>query len=235
MERFLISVEARMISGVLHRSAAGAPAIVCCHGLFSSKHSDKFLQIAEAFSQDGFTVVRFDFGGCGESTGDIADTTVTSRLQDLGAVMTYMAEKCSLRGPCGILGSSFGGYVGLLHAAKNPVAALSVWSTPCDLLAISSNIPRADLQKLKQDFFADARGYDLLSAVAGMKSVQVLHGTADEIVPAEHADRIYRALHSPRDLFMLQGADHSVTQPATRQQAITASLAWFKKHMLQGF
>ena len=231
MEKFSLPVGARIIQGVLHRCTAGAPVIICCHGLFSSKHSDKFLEIAEAFTREGFAVARFDFAGCGESTGDIADTTVTSRLEDLEAVVRYIA---GLAGRYGILGSSLGGYVGLLHAAKNPVAALSVWSTPCNLLSIGSNIPKADLQKLKGNFFIDARRYDLLRAVAGMQSVQVLHGASDEIVPAEQARLIYQALHDPKDFLLLPGADHSISQFSSRQQAISASLAWFKKRVFPG-
>jgi len=232
MENFSLPAGKRMIHGVLHRSATGAPVIICCHGLFSSKGSDKFLEIADVFTREGFSVVRFDFGGCGESTGDIADTTVTGRLQDLDAVARHVSETNESKSGYGILGSSLGGYVGLLHAAKNPVAALSVWSTPCDMLSIASNIPKADLQKLKQDFFIDARRYDLLEAVAGMQSVQVLHGASDEIVPAEQARLIYQALHDPKDFFLLPQADHSISQPLPRKQAITASLAWFKKQLL---
>ncbi len=234
MERFLVSIGTRKISGVLHRCTGEAPVIICCHGLFSTMNSDKFLKIAETFAPEGFAVVRFDFGGCGESTGDIADTTVTSRLEDLEAVVQYLSGEGGLTGRYGILGSSFGGYVGLLHAAKNPVAALSVWATPCDMLSIAGNIPKADMQKLKRDFFIDARRYDLLGAVAGMQSVQVLHGASDEIVPAEQARLIYQALHDPRDFLLLPQADHSISQPSAREQAITASLAWFKKQLLPG-
>jgi fermentation-respiration switch protein FrsA (DUF1100 family) len=234
METFSLPVGKRRIHGLLQQGMAGAPVIICCHGLFSSKNSDKFIEIAESFAREGFAVARFDFGGCGESTGDIADTTVTSRLQDLEAVMQYVAGQCGPHGRYGILGSSLGGYVGLLHAAKNPAAALSVWSTPCDLLSISNNLPKADLQKLKPDFFSDASGYDLLTAVAAMKSVQVLHGTADELVPVAHARRIYGCLKNPKDFLLLPGADHALSSPAFRQQAIAASRAWFKKQLLQG-
>jgi uncharacterized protein len=234
MEKFSLPVGKRMIHGVLHLSAAVSPVIICCHGLFSSKGSDKFLEIADAFTREGFSVVRFDFGGCGESTGDIADTTVSSRLQDLEAVRRHIQGECGLKGRHGILGSSLGGYVGLLHAAKNPVAALSVWSTPCDLLSITRNIPKGDLQKLKQDFFSDARGYDLLTAVAAVKAVQVLHGTSDEVVPVEQAGRIYEGVQNPKEYLLLPGADHSLSQLSFRQQAITSSLAWYKKQMLAG-
>ncbi len=121
-EKFQIELDDRRIDGVLHLCEKRAPAVITCHGLFSSKQSDKFLQIAESFSREGFAVARFDFGGCGESTGDIADTTVTRRLKELEAVMHHLSGHAQLSGRYGILGSSLGGYAGLLYAARHPVA-----------------------------------------------------------------------------------------------------------------
>ncbi len=231
-EKFQIQLEDRIINGVLHLCETRAPAVITCHGLFSSKQSDKFLHIAEAFSREGFAVVRFDFGGCGESTGDIADTTVTRRLQELEAVMRHLSGHAKLSGRYGILGSSLGGYVGLLYAARHPVAALSVWATPCDLISISKNIPREDLRKLKRNFSPMPARIICTAAVSGMQSVQVIQGREDEIVPWRHAELIHQALHDPRELLFLPGADHSISQPQQRRQAITQSLAWFKRHLL---
>lgn len=230
-EKFQIQLSDRRIDGVLHLCETRASAVITCHGLFSSKQSEKFLQIAETFSREGYAVVRFDFGGCGTSTGDIADTTVTRRLQELEAVIHLLSGHEKLSGRYGILGSSLGGYVGLLYAARHPVAALSVWATPCDLLSISTNIPQADLRKLKQGFFSDARTYNLTAAVAGLRSVQVMHGREDKIVPWSHAELIHQSVHEPRELIFLPGADHSISQLQQRRQAIARSLAWFKRYL----
>ena len=232
-EKFQIPLHDRVIDGVLHLCENRAPAVITCHGLFSSKQSEKFVRIAETFSREGFAVVRFDFGGCGESTGNIADTTVTSRLQELEAVMHHLSGHAKLSGRYGILGSSFGGYVGLLYATRHPVAALSVWATPCDLLSISKNIPQEDLQKLKQGFFEDARTYNLPAAIAGMPSVQVIHGLNDEVVPVDQAALIHQTLQEPKEILLLPGADHSIAQPEQRRQAIEQSLVWFKRQLLQ--
>ena len=231
-EKFYLQLEDRIISGVLHLCETRAPAVITCHGLFSSMQSEKFLHIAEAFSRAGFAVVRFDFSGCGESTGDIADTTVTRRLQELKAVMRHISGHAKLSGHFGILGSSLGGYVGLLYAARHPVAALSVWATPKELLSLKRNIPPDDVRKLKADFFSDAGRWDLPAEIAGLQCVQVIQGTEDEIVPWQHAELISQAVQEPRELLLLPGADHSISQPQQRQRAITQSLAWFKRHLL---
>ena len=231
-EQFHIQLGDRIINGVLHLCETRAPAIVTCHGLFSSMQSEKFLHIAEAFSRVGFAVVRFDFGGCGESTGAIADTTVTRRLQELEAVMQHLSGHARLTGHYGILGSSLGGYVGLLYAARHPVDALSVWATPKELLSLKNNIPPVDLQKLKADFFSDAGRWNLPAEIAALQRVQVIQGTEDEIVPWRHAELMNQLLQEPKELLLLPGADHRISQPQHRELATAQSLAWFKRHLL---
>ena len=231
-EKFHLQLGDRIIRGVLHLCETKAPAVVTCHGLFSSMQSEKFLHIAEAFSREGFAVVRFDFSGCGESTGAIADTTVTRRLQELEAVMLHVSGHTRLTGQFGMLGSSLGGYVALLYAARHPVDALSVWATPQELLSLKHAIPPADVQKLKAEFFSDAGRWDLPAEIAALQHVQVIHGKEDEIVPWQHAELINQTLQEPKELLLLPGADHSISQPQQRQLAIRQSLAWFKRHLL---
>ncbi|MCP4715171.1 MAG: alpha/beta hydrolase, partial [Deltaproteobacteria bacterium] len=122
-ETFTLKSNNQTISGVLHLPPCEKPpVVVTCHGLFSSKNSDKFTGIAERFSREGLAVIRFDFRGCGESAGSIADTTVSGRLQDLKAVMRFAADHPGLGKQVAILGSSLGGVVALLYGAEYPVA-----------------------------------------------------------------------------------------------------------------
>ncbi len=122
IETFVLRVDNKSICGVLHLPLLEKPpCVITCHGLFSSKDSDKFLSIARVFTDRGIAVIRFDFSGCGESTGSIADTTVTGRLAELTAVVQF-ARQHQLPGPrLGLLGSSLGGYLSLLYAAQDTV------------------------------------------------------------------------------------------------------------------
>src|SRR5207247_666773 len=45
------------------------PGVGACHGLSASKESDKFLLLAGALPGAGLALARFDFRGCGESSG----------------------------------------------------------------------------------------------------------------------------------------------------------------------
>ena len=52
------------------------PFIIICHGFIGSKVGvDRlFVKAAEEFTMDGAIVLRFDFAGCGESSGNYGET-----------------------------------------------------------------------------------------------------------------------------------------------------------------
>jgi alpha-beta hydrolase superfamily lysophospholipase len=233
IERFVLHVDTASICGVVHLPGREKPpCVITCHGLFSSKDTEKFLRIAEEFTGRGIAVIRFDFGGCGESSGSIADTTVTGRLAELAAVVQF-ARRHGLLGPhLGLLGSSLGGYLSLLYAARDrSIRALSVWATPLSLTGLRDSIPAAELSALKEDFFTDAGRCDLAALLPALRTVLVIHGSQDEIVPHTHAEKIFRRAGSPKELLLIPGGDHSLTAAADRAQAIQKSLHWFERYL----
>jgi len=233
LEPFRLSVENRSISGLLHLPlTANPPCVITAHGLFSSKDSDKFISIADCFTKHGLAVIRFDFGGCGESTGSISDTTVSKRLKELKAVVAFARQHPLLSPQLGLLGSSLGGYVSLLYAAQDrAVSALSVWATPYNLLELRHNIPAEDLLRLKQDFFIDAAQYHLEPALSALTIVQIIQGNNDAIVPYTHAHELFSRVSQPKELHIIPTGDHSLTGPDDRKRAIEHSLRWFQTYL----
>jgi len=232
IEPFQFTVENRVLAGVLHlpASRASAPWVVLCHGLFSSMASEKFTGLAELLSRSGIAALRFDFSGCGKSSGDIADTTVSGRLQELEAVVNFADNHAKLGPDCALMGSSLGGFVALLFAARRPCKALSLWATPYNLAVIKDNIPAEDLQRLKPDFFADAAEYQL-DAHQTDTPMQIIHGTCDEIVPVSHADMLCSKNNPRHQQVIIPDADHSISSPHHRECALNACVRWFKQHL----
>ena len=80
----------RAIHGVLHLpKRKNPPYVITCHGLFSTMESDKFTAIADAFTNAGIATIRFDFSGCGKSSGNISDTTISRRIEELSKVVDF--------------------------------------------------------------------------------------------------------------------------------------------------
>ena len=231
---FALPVAERRIYGCLQLPhKAPTTCIVTCHGLFSNKNSEKFVAIADAFCSAGMAVIRFDFSGCGESSGRIAETTVTRRLQELNTVVDWVRTRMLPGARIGLLGSSLGGFVALLYAARNEVPVVSCWATPYDLTDLDPRLPAADRARLNPAFFRDAAAWQLEGQIGTIHALQVIHGTDDQLVPCGHAQQLYQAVSPPRDLLLIQGGDHRLSDPAWRQTATERSRSWFLEQ-LQG-
>jgi uncharacterized protein len=231
IESFQLSLPDRIIAGALHLpdGLQKAPWVVLCHGLFSSMASEKFTELADRLCCSGIAGLRFDFGGCGASTGSIADTTVTRRLQELDAVVRFAENHACLGKESGLMGSSLGGFVGLLYAQRRGFKAVSVWAAPCELSSIRGNIAPQDRARLKPNFFTDAAAYhpDIEKLAVPL---QIIHGSCDDIVPVAHAEKIHA--QAPRShAVIIEGADHPISNAQHRSTALDACCAWFQQHL----
>ncbi|MCA0971220.1 alpha/beta hydrolase [Halobacillus litoralis] len=66
--------------------------IIMCHGFRSNRSSrGRFDRLASTFQEKGYSVLRFDFGGCGES--DNRPLTLRGEVEDLTAAIEYVTEK----------------------------------------------------------------------------------------------------------------------------------------------
>ena len=59
------------------------PLVILCHGFLSHKDSSKYRQLAQIFAQESIATIRFDFRGCGESEGLLAESSISRRWRDL--------------------------------------------------------------------------------------------------------------------------------------------------------
>jgi dipeptidyl aminopeptidase/acylaminoacyl peptidase len=50
-------------------------------------------------------------------------------------------------------------------------------------------------------------------------------------VPLDHGIALHTQAHDPRDLLIIPAADHRISDPTHRRQAIARSLAWFSIHL----
>ena len=223
------------LAAALHLPEAGQrpwPCVVTAHGLLSSKDSDKYVQIGEVFTQAGFAVCRFDFRGCGESQGNLAETTLAQRVADLRAVVEMMRAHPALSGRVALLGSSLGGYAALFAASTDfKVKAVAAWSTPANLDDFAEHPEKVRAQGLGDAFIAEVKEGRYLRAPVGTRYCLFVHGEQDELVPADHARRLAESALNPRRLEIVPGADHRFTDATHRQQAVRLSLDWIGRYL----
>ncbi|MFQ5999623.1 MAG: alpha/beta hydrolase [Candidatus Bathyarchaeia archaeon] len=216
------------LAGVLRSPSGRMPAcVVTCHGLYSSKDSEKYVGIAHRFCDENLAVLRFDFRGCGESGGRFEDTSLTTRIEDLESALDFVQE-CGY-GNIGVMGSSLGGTVAVLTAAKDErIKALVTWATPCHLDELFRGKGIKGLEKLRRD----AEKYDVVKAVKEVHCpILIVHSSLDEQVPLFHANVLHDNANEPKNIEIIEGADHRLTNSIHRRRAVELTLNWFKKYL----
>lgn len=233
-----------MLYGNLHLSAEGAPCIITLHGLESSKDSGKWPIIAHKLAMEGYACLRFNFRGCGEgwekSQGSFYETSLTSRIEDYKAAIDFLEKSGKVdMGRLGVIGSSMGGMVAI--AAQDPrIKVMAVMATPCEGIGLgkphsSGNkilyyaLPSG--RRLNVEFYRDLARYNLLEAVKKAPPILIIHGSSDMLVPVEHAQRLYKAALVPKRLEVIEGADHTFSNPMHLMRAIGLILEWLRKHL----
>ena len=136
----------------------GVAVIAHPHPLFGGTMDNKVVQtLARAFTQCGWTAVRFNFRGVGASTGSHDEGR--GELQDLLAVVRHAAPAGSLA----LAGFSFGAFV-TTHA----FAALQAEREIASLVLVGTAASRFNVAAVPAD--------------AHMKTL-VIHGETDDTVP----------------------------------------------------
>lgn len=230
------------LAGVFHR-AAGDPsrAAVISHGFAGAKDSDKWIFVSQSLAAEGIPVFRFDYSGLGESEGAFEDVTLTGRIAELRAALKFTCEYFGVEA-LAIIGSSFGG-VAALYAANEPGVACTVISaTPVDFeffRGIENTREDADGlldlggMKVKRALIDDVNTYEVAAQTARVSKLLVVHGAQDELVPPEHAREIFERAREPKELLMVDGADHAFTRQVHRDVFLRRTLEWLRRFLSQ--
>jgi hypothetical protein len=223
--------------------AAGAPAAVLCHGMLSSKESEKIADLAGLLAARGVSSLRFDMSGRGESGGDPRRILYSQEVADLQAAVALVRARG--HGRVGLFGSSMGGAVVVLQAARDPavvaVVTLAGVSRPARWLG---EMAPAEVDRWRaQGFFVydgapisvehleDSLATDVLGAARALRCpLLVLHGARDAVVPLEDGELLARA--APRsELVVFPEADHRFSRAEDRAAAVGRAAEFLAGHL----
>ncbi len=235
------------LKGVLHHPAGSEfpAAAILCHGMESNKESDKLVALGQALAAKGILALRFDFACAGESSGKFEEITYGGEVGDLKAAFSlmrrYRVQKIA------ILGSSMGGSVALLFAAKEKnVAALVTIAAPVHPEKITAKLlTQEEVQHWRQlgfvtyherrinaSFLDDLQKINIPEAAKKITCpVLVIHGDGDETVPVEEAYELYTHLTDPKRICILPGGDHRLSSPSHLKEALEESIAWMTQYL----
>ena len=185
-------------------------------------------RVAQALTEHGIAVLRFDFTGLGASEGEFANTNFSSNLADLVAAADFMRE--TYQAPQLLIGHSLGGAAVLASAEQMPevkaVVTIAAPSSPASVTGMFSQhldeIARegeALVQlagrpfRIKQQFVEDAGGHNLKVKIAALRrALLVMHAPGDDTVGLSNAMEIFTAAKHPKSFISLDSADHLLTR-----------------------
>ena len=245
-------VDGHKISGILARPDKKTDRIaVLCHGFLSNKNSKTNKTLTDILVPQGIATFRFDFFGQGESEGPFENITVTTALQQALAALDFVKAKGYRK--IALEGSSFGGLVALLAAAKRPKLSCLALKCPVpdfpEMLklefgdkgiaewkktgTIPNVIPGASGRiQLSYGFFEDCahhNGYAAAKTVAA--PTLIVQGNVDEYVPLHQSRRLSEELTGKNVLVVLPGADHHFSRPEDFREMTTLLAQWLADHL----
>ena len=161
-------------------------AVVFAHPLPThggTMHTKAVYQGAKGLVRAGCAVLRFNFRGVGKSQGSF--TGGEGERGDYKAALDYMARRYPGL-PLWAAGFSFGSWIALETGAVDDRVSV--------LIAIAPPVTR--------------EGYDFSNTQKSSKPKFFVQGEADDICPIQDMWKFYGALPEPKELVVIDAADH---------------------------
>jgi uncharacterized protein len=109
------------------RSGERRAAFLVLHGFGSNSASSNCITPARVLNEFGYVTLRFDMRGCGKSEGEFGRIICLEQVEDTGNALNFLAQHSNVEPDrIGVIGSSFGGAVGVYTGGTNPRVAAVV-------------------------------------------------------------------------------------------------------------
>ncbi|MGX9966032.1 alpha/beta hydrolase [Roseomonas sp. F4] len=208
------------------------PGVVFLPGYRSDMQGSKALALRDHCAARGQAFLRLDYSGHGESAGRFEDGTIGQWADDALAVFDALTE-----GPQILVGSSMGGWIGLLLARqrRDRLAGFIGLAPAPDFTQLLmwpafSEAQRAEVMQrgvvhlpsqygeptpVTRALIEDGRRSAVLDSPLDLPCpVRILQGMADADVPWQHALRLVEALTGPDvRLHLIKDGDHRLSRP----------------------
>ncbi|WP_157827647.1 alpha/beta hydrolase [Niallia nealsonii] len=225
-------------------------AIIICHGLIGSKVGvDRlFVKTGQRLTKENYIVFRFDYSGCGESSGIYGNYSMPELIEQTKVMMDY-ASSFPYVEELILLGHSLGGATALLTANTDKrITKLIQWAAVSDpykeLVQIFGedyvqtliHVPTIDFNGyyFSSYYFEQMKNfYPLEEAAVFSGDVLLIHGTADDDISYEGLEKYKKSYlkraHGNVETDTIYNANHTFSNGKHYQQLIDKTCEWLQK------
>jgi fermentation-respiration switch protein FrsA (DUF1100 family) len=182
----------------------------------------------------GWNVLCFDYRGYGKSQGKM---TRAGSIIDAHAALDYLLTRSDVDGGgIAAFGQSLGAAIGVVLAAeRQEIAGLITDGGFTSYRRVASFRIRGNPLLMCTAWWVPpvlmTNEYDPIEYIGRVapRPVLIIHGTADSIVPVDMARKLHAAAGEPKDLWIVDGADHYDPLRENPEQGRTKVLAFLEK------
>lgn len=221
-----------------------AHCFTCTKDIFAAS------RIAQALTEHGIAVLRFDFTGLGSSEGEFANTNFSSNVGDLVAATAFLRR--TRAAPKILIGHSLGGAAVIAAAEQVPEArAVATIGAPFDPAHVAHNFQSSidEIEakgeaevllvgrpfRIKKQFLDDIATQKQVERIANLhKALILFHSPLDQTVDVDNARLIYRAAKHPKSYVSLDQADHLLSRRADAEYVAGVLAAIAGRYIAEG-
>ena len=229
------------INGVINNIAIFAHCFTCSSSLAVVKN------ISNELTNQGISVLNFDFTGLGHSEGDFSETTFSNNISDIIDVNAFLTQNHVA--PTILIGHSLGGAAVIISANMLPnIQAVVSIAAPSFVKHVTKHFGNLEENiekkgeatlsiggrpfKIKKQFIDDLESHNLENEVKKLrKPLLIMHSPQDLIVGIENAASLYHKAIHPKSFISLDGADHLITNKKDAFYVAEVIGSWVKRYV----
>ena len=242
------NLQGESLAGVLEMPTSTVKSYALfAHCFTCSKNNPAATWIARTLANQGIAVLRFDFTGLGDSTGEFSHTNFSSNVQDVLAAAQYLEQQYVA--PSLLIGHSLGGSAVLAAAQELPfvkaVATIGAPATAAHLKHLFADSYHQLMQQssvevqlggrkfnIRRQFIDDLEKYNSVAHIKALnKALLIFHSSADNVVSIDEAARIYTAARHPKSFVSLDHADHLLSDSKDAHYVADVLSAWVSRYL----
>lgn len=223
------------------------PLVILIHGFGGSKSKRNLVGLARTLQKEEIAVFRFDFAGCGDSEGELENTTVKREIDDLDAAMKAIFKEADLDSTkVAFVAESLGATVAALYKNQFNVTLktmifwapafcqkklLRIWQTEKELKKWKKRgyVIHKD-KKMGLEYLRENKDKDYTPALGKINlPILILHGREDETVPIEFSEKLVKKY---KNIEMVKlNSNHKFEDYCEQQKLIRETVKWIKKYL----